>query len=62
MGKGEGQGEGQGEGKGHTSENDRWILGGCCAICVTICFLVLGVPMMVAGSILISMFHGNWTM
>ena len=62
MGKGEGHGKGQGEGGGDGSGDGdaQMIIGGCCAICVTVCFLVLGIPMMIAGGILIHMFHGNW--
>ena len=50
-GHGKGQGEGHGEGQGEGTEGV--LIGGAMACCLTVCFCLIGIPMIIAGAILV---------
>ena len=62
MGKGEGLGEGVGEGVGvgvgeGAGESDTGlIVGGSLAICCMVCFIIIGLPMFIAGVVFVAIF------
>ena len=46
-----------GKGKDQTTNV---VAGGCCAICCGICFLVLGLPMLIAGIVMVKLYEGDY--